>query len=114
MKKLMVMLMACAFSIGLFADDTTCRVYGSKSNNVVTVENPVVYSFDSRNCRVWVKQTVEEKTTVVVRLYDANNQIVATETVTICGPSNSNFVDIKVPEKNTNYFARIANASCQL
>ena len=109
----MVMLMAFVFSIGLFADDTTCRVYGSKSNNVVTIQKPIVYSYDSRNCRVWVEQTVKEETTVVVRLYDANNQIVATQTVTIYSDSNSNFVDIKVPEANTNYFARIASASCQ-
>ncbi len=108
--------MACVFSIGLFADDTTCRVYGSKDNVVVTLESPIRVS-ERGHVSTYVTLTKEatEDISVVVRVYDAQTrECVATKTVSITkGHKSACTNEISVPENGKTYYLRIASASCQ-
>jgi hypothetical protein len=120
MKKIFLMLLVSIFSIGLFADDTTCRVYGSPSGNIATVVTPVVTSSNSSKPTIGVEVKLTHKegegkpwTVLVLRIYDGN-EVVKTETISI----NPNFVSsgtqyISVPQPGHTYFVRLASASCQ-
>ncbi len=107
------MLMVCLFSLGVFADSTTCKVYGSKTNNVVTVTTPIVNT-DNSTLEVHLQSSQRERMSVVLHIYKGE-ELVKTQMVEFHGSEtieSGKTVFIHNMEKNQTYFVKIASASC--
>lgn len=123
MKKLITLMMSCVLiSSFVYADQQTCRVYGSTNNNVATVVNPILTSTNLHGQSIFDKPTVyveieltqkaEENTEIAINIYDGGS-VVASGFCNIRSGSKKGIVSIEVPEQSHQYTAKIANASCE-
>lgn len=109
-------------TITAFADDTSCRVYGT-DDVVATITNPVVKcgsSVEAGSGNHFVDVNVElnhkttKETSVVVNVSDGNRTIGSgVVTITPGYTNGSTWVASNLMKENDIYYISIARASCQ-
>lgn len=117
MKKFILLILSVlCLSTSAFADETSCRVWGTDA--VATIKNPVTTIHNNNiSIRVGITEPQDKKVNVVVNVYSTNNEVIASDIVTIdagCTSQSGSYVNIDCKGKNGDVvYVRIARASCQ-
>lgn len=117
----MLFVVAIVCAVSAYADDTTCRVYGT--NNVATIVNTVVtgstaVTAGSGNhfvdAKVELTERAEKDINVAVKVSDGS-RVIATGVVRITQGYTSGDTRIDSPSirEGVTYYLYIAGASCQ-
>ena len=119
MKKFILLILSVlCLSTSAFADETSCRVWGTDA--VATIKNPVASLSDyssSRTCvdvSVEITETQTKDVNVVVNVYTLDNQIIGSGVVRIAKGYTTGYAMIQCGGKSKDVVnLRIARASCQ-
>ena len=118
MKKFILLILSVlCLSTFAFADETSCRVWGTDA--VATIKNPVASLYDTnKGTGVDVVVEITEKQTkdvnVVVNVYTLDNQIIGSDVVRIAKGYTTGYKYIVCRGKSKDVVnVRIARASCQ-
>ena len=119
MKKFILLILSVlCLSTSAFADETSCRVWGTDA--VATIKNPVasLYAVGSDKVCVEVRVEITEEQTkdvnVVVNVYTLDNQIIGSGVVRIYKGQTTSEGYIQCRGKSKDVVnVRIARASCQ-
>lgn len=118
MKKFFLLILSVlCISTSVFADETSCRVWGT--DVVATINNPIETLY--RNGSVYVKAKVEiteaqtKDVNVVVNVYSADdNHLIGSDVARIAKGNTTKTLDIICRGKAGDLvYIRIAKASCQ-
>ena len=117
MKKIILLILSVlCLSTSAFADETSCRVWGTDA--VATIKNPVTTIYnDNISIRVGITEPQDKKVNIVVNVYSTNNEVIASDIVTIDAGHTSqrgSYANIVCKGKDGDVvYVRIARASCQ-
>lgn len=117
MKKFILWILSVlCLSTSAFADETSCRVWGTDA--VATIKNPVTTIHkDHISIQVGITEPQDKKVSVVVNVYSTNNEVIGSDIVTIdagCTSQGGSFARIYCEGKDGDVvYVRIARASCQ-
>ena len=118
MKKFILLILSVlCLSTSAFADETSCRVWGTDA--VATIKNPVasLSDYSSGPCvgvSVEITETQTKDVNVVVNVYTLDNQIIGSGVVRILKGYTTGYALIQCRGKSEDVVnLRIARASCQ-
>lgn len=122
MKKFILLILSVfCISTSVFADETSCRVWGTDA--VATINNPVATLYQRSGgvievtARVEITDAQPKDVNVVVNVYSSDNQLIGSGVARIekgrTTPNNGSFTILCRGKANDVVYLRIARASCQ-
>ena len=122
MKKFILLILSVlCLSTSAFADETSCRVWGTDA--VATINNPIATLYESGGdiqvtARVEITEAQTKDVNVVVNVYSADDNLLIGSGVArirkgLTTPDNGHFTIECRGEKGDLVYIRIARASCQ-